>query len=82
MSEQEEKNLLYEGIFMRFDGELEPIVDNLFIISSENIDNLIKTISNNVTCDGIIEIYRKHPSSEALFYKEISFYNDLELVLT
>ncbi|MBN1801800.1 MAG: hypothetical protein JW891_09860 [Candidatus Lokiarchaeota archaeon] len=79
MSEQEEENLLYEGIFIRFDGELEPIVDDLFVICSKDIEKVINTICKNIKTDGIIEIYRKRPSSEALFYKEISFYNELEI---
>ncbi len=79
MSKQKEENILYEGIFMSFDGEIEPIIDNLYIVCSEDINKLVETICNNIKTDGIIEIYRKHHSSEALFYKEICFYNDLEI---
>ncbi len=82
MSEQEEENLLYEGIFVRFDGELEPIFDDIFLICSKDIDILIETICNNIKIDGFIEIYRKCPFSEALFYREISFYNNLEVAPT
>ncbi|MFX1238448.1 MAG: hypothetical protein ACFFAS_05055 [Promethearchaeota archaeon] len=75
--EQEEE--CYEGIFIRNDGELEPIIKNLFVISSSNLEKLIDTICRNIEIDGTIEVYKKFSHLEnSIFYKAVQIYSNLE----
>lgn len=74
-------NVYFEAVFLRPDGELEPIFENVLIVRGSSTEQLIKTISQSVNTDGTIHIYKITDGNNlSRLHKIIEVYNDLDLV--
>lgn len=74
-----ERSEHFEAMFIRHDGEIEPIVDDVLMICSNSIEELIDMCNKHVNVDGTIEIYKKFEHlNNSVFHKAIKVYSSLE----
>ena len=73
------ENVYFEGIFVRWDGELEPILENVLMIRSTSTEQIINKISESINIDGKIQIYKYYGNNtDSRIHKVVEVYNDLE----
>ena len=73
-------NIYFEGVFVRSDGELEPIFDNVLILRGSTTERLVKSINESVNVDGKIQIYKIMGNNNfSQLYKTIEVYNELDI---
>ena len=71
----------FEAVFVRSDGELEPIFDNVLIVRGSTAELLVKTINNSVNMDGTIQIYKIiGDKNVSRLHKTIEVYNELDII--
>ena len=74
------ENAYFEGVFVRSDGELEPIFENVLILRGSSTERLIKTINESVNVDGTIQIYKiTSDKNFSSLHKIIEEYNELDI---
>ena len=75
------ENAYFEGVFVRSDGELEPIFDNVLILRASSTERLVKTINESVNVDGTIQIYKVTGDKNfSRLHKTIEVYNELDIL--